>query len=185
MEEQGGEEILFDIEIELRGCLAGEAFTEAGKCKTCEKNFYSVEVFTEPGDCKECPSDKANCDIVDGLAVIAPKKGYWRSSALSDNFIKCLFFGACLGMTEEADPKGSCAKGYQGILCADCEVGYSRTGQFECALCPEPVANVIRICFIMIFVIFGVTMLIKSTLAGAKERKNVTSIYTKILMNHF
>jgi len=28
-------------------------------------------------------------------------------------------------------------------------------------------------------------MLIKSTMAGAKERKNVTSIYTKILMNHF
>ena len=34
-------------------------------------------------------------------------------------------------------------------------------------------------------VVFLIIGLIKSTLAGAKERKNVTSIYTKILMNHF
>jgi len=101
------------MDIELRGCISGEAFTEAGKCTTCEENFYSVEVFTEPGTCKQCPLDKANCDIVDGVSMIGPKAGYWRSSATSDNFMQCLYTPACLGIVEEeADPKGSCAEGY-------------------------------------------------------------------------
>ena len=29
--------------------------------------------------------------------------------------------------------------GYQGILCADCVVGFSRTGSYEWAKCPNPV----------------------------------------------
>jgi hypothetical protein len=42
-----------------------------------------------------------------------------------------------------------------------------------------------RLAAILVVVVGVVIMLIKSTLAGAKERKNVTSIYTKLLMNHF
>ncbi len=30
----------------------------------------------------------------------------------------------------ENNPMGSCDEGFQGILCADCRVGYSRTSSF-------------------------------------------------------
>ena len=74
-EESETEDIAFDVTIELRGCIAGESFSDDGKCVTCAENFYSVEVFTEPGDCKQCPLDKASCEIVDGVAIISPRKG--------------------------------------------------------------------------------------------------------------
>jgi len=83
------------------------------------------------------------------------------------------------------NPQGDCFSGYQGILCADCQVGFSRTGAFECGQCPHPVANTFRLIFIFVVIVLIIIMLIKSMLSGAKERKNVTSIYTKILMNHF
>jgi hypothetical protein len=146
-----------------------------------------VEVYDEPGTCKECPSDKANClkDDETDTNTIGPKSGYWRSSNSSDNFIACLFKPACLGTYNPGDsPMGECLEGYQGILCADCAVGFSRTSGYECGFCPHPVANVFRLGAIMFVAVFVVIFLIKSTLAGAKERKNVTSIYSKILMNH-
>jgi len=63
-------------------------------------------------------------------------------------------------------------------------VGYSRTSGYECGICPKTGVNLLRIGAILFLATFVVVFLIKSTLAGAKERKNVTSIYTKILMNH-
>jgi len=90
-------DISFDIEVQLRGCIAGESYTDSGKCVTCPSNYYSVEVFDEPGDCRECPTDKATCEIVNGTSTIGPKAGYWRSGPTSDNFIPCLYKPACLG----------------------------------------------------------------------------------------
>jgi hypothetical protein len=121
METGGSEDITFDMDISFRGCVAGEAFSEIGKCVTCETGTYSVEVFEEPGTCKECPTDKAECTTANGTNTIGPKYGYWRSSAASDNFIPCLFTAACLGTQPgSTNPKGDCFNGYQGILCADC-----------------------------------------------------------------
>jgi len=34
------------------------------------------------------------------------------------------------------NPKGDCKEGYKGILCADCEPGYSRSSSFDCKKCP-------------------------------------------------
>ena len=176
--------INFPLYMQLRECEVGEAFSKAGKCTPCAQDTeYSVQKFTEPADCEQCPSIRAQCN---GGSDVGPKKGYWRSSAESDDFILCLFFGACTGMNPDgtSPPTGSCAEGYQGILCADCKVGFSRSGSFECGLCPKPLTNILRLAAIFIFVVAVVIMLIKTTLSGAVQRKNVTSIYTKILMNH-
>ena len=81
------------------------------------------------------------------------------------------------------NPNGSCYKGYEGILCDTCSTGYSKSG-LKCAPCPELVPNIIRLSAIGLIVIGGLVYLIRSTLLGAKETKNVTSIYLKILMNH-
>jgi len=70
------------------------------------------------------------------------------------------------------------------MICADCEVGYSRTGNYECSKCPDPFLNVARLLFIFLIAIVVILFLIRSTLKGAVEKKNVTSIYSKILMNH-
>ena len=82
------------------------------------------------------------------------------------------------------NPDGSCATGYQGILCASCQPGYSITGSFTCSLCPNETANVIRLSGILIAAIIIVVFMIRSTLNGALEVRNVTSIYQKIILNH-
>ena len=69
-------------------------------------------------------------------------------------------------------------------MCTECEADYSRNSDYECAKCPDPTKNATRLTFILIAVVIFICWLIRSTLAGAKEKKNVTSIYTKILMNH-
>jgi len=65
-----------------------------------------------------CPTDKAVCY---GGTNVGPSAGHWRTSNYSANFLTCLYKPACLGMIPPANnPKGSCAEGYQGIMCADC-----------------------------------------------------------------
>jgi len=65
-----------------------------------------------------------------------------------------------------------------------CQVGYSSTGSFECGLCPEKSKNILRLGFIGLGAILAVVYLVRSTLNGAKDEKNVTSIYLKIMTNH-
>lgn len=120
-----------------------------------------------------------------GGSDIGPKPGYWRSSTDTDNFIQCLFTAACLGYEEpDNNNLGECFTGYQGILCADCSAGFSRTGEFECSKCPDPIYNIIRLSLVMFAVIGGIVIMIRSTLSGALQRKNIQSVYIKLLMNH-
>jgi len=65
-----------------------------------------------------------------------------------------------------------------------CEYGYSSTGDRECSICPPKGKNITRLFFLCVLCILGVSYLVMSTLKGAKDYKNVTSIYLKILMNH-
>lgn len=138
--------------------------------------------MSQPGSCESCPSEKATCY---GGTNVGPKPGYWRKSNNTSNFIECLVYSACLGMIPpQNDPMGTCATGYQGILCTDCQKGYSRTGDYECSQCPEQSSNIVRLAFIFLIVIFGLVFMIRSTLMGAKNKTNVTSIYLKIVLNH-
>ena len=116
---------------------------------------------------------------------MGPKPGYWRVNNSTYTFIKCLYVPSCLGIVEpDYNPMGTCLEGYGGIMCSDCNIGYSRTGSYECGICPHPVANILRLGAVFFIFIFGIIFLIRSTLKGALEKKNVTSIYTKILFSH-
>jgi len=139
--------------------------------------------MTSPGTCSKCPSDKAICL---GGKKIGPKPGFWRKSNATGFFVECPNYAACLGMiAPDYNPMGSCEIGYEGILCTECKPGYSRSGDFKCGKCPEKVSNIIRLVFIFIIAIGIMVFVIRSTLAGARQRNNVTSIFLKILMNHF
>ena len=85
----------------------------------------------------------------------------------------------------ENNSLGACNTGYQGILCTDCQIGYSRTGTYECSACPEETANAFRIMALAIIMIILLVLLIRSTLQGALEQKNYLSVFIRILMNHF
>eukprot|EP00347_Sterkiella_histriomuscorum_P001991 403369895 len=183
LSEQKRSDFDFRLYVGLRECAVGEQFTSNGKCTECSSgSSYSITQMKSPGNCVTCPTTKAVCY---GGSNIGPKPGYWRKNNYTSTFIKCLYTEACLGMVApDYNPIGSCFDGYQGILCADCQVGYSRTGDYECSICPEESVNIVRISGIILLAIILVVFMIKSTLAGAKDQNNVTSIYTKILMNH-
>jgi hypothetical protein len=82
------------------------------------------------------------------------------------------------------NPEGECEYRYQGVLCSECIKGFSRNSDYECNKCPKTGKNISRLIFIFFAAVILVSFLIRSTLDGAKEKKNVNSIYTKILMNH-
>ena len=113
--------------------------------------------------------------------------GYWRSSNRSDNFIECLHTPACEGYDRVyfTDNTGNCSEGYSGKLCADCQVEYSRAGKHQCSKCPNPFVNVIRLIFITIGYLVWLVIMVKSTLSGALNKKDIQSVYIKILVNHF
>eukprot|EP00347_Sterkiella_histriomuscorum_P016469 403353061 len=177
----------YNFFVKLRECIVGEYFTQVGKCIYCEANVgFSLIKMTSPGDCEECPVERAYCE---GGANLGPRPGYWRRTNSSSNFIKCMNPSACLGWfpldLTTYQPLGQCADGYQGILCAQCKAGYSSTGNFQCGKCPGMAQNIIIMMLIIIGVGLMFVMMVRSTLAGALEKKNAVSIYMKILMNHF
>eukprot|EP00347_Sterkiella_histriomuscorum_P006984 403350694 len=172
----------FNIQINLRECLLGEQFTVAGKCQLCIES-YSLEKQTSPGSCNACPTQKASCL---GGSKIYPKSGYWRKSNETATIIRCLYPEACLGTQDDTQtPLGECLHGYQGILCSDCQEGFSRSGENKCSKCPEKAINIVRIIFIILGVIALIIFLVRSTLNSAQNKHNITNIYSKILLNHF
>eukprot|EP00347_Sterkiella_histriomuscorum_P012942 403366626 len=171
-----------DLLISLRECQIGEQFTIAGKCEECQ-NSFSLDLQNSPGSCKTCPYDKAICS---GGSKIYPLPGYWRKSNTTSTIIACMYLQACLGtQNEQQSAQGECALGYQGVLCADCQTGFSRSGEFRCSQCPERILNIVRLSFIVAGVFFLFVFLIRSTLNSASDKNNITNIYFKILINHF
>ena len=84
----------------------------------------------------------------------------------------------------EFNPIGKCDKHYRGVLCASCEANYTKNSNFECNKCPSKVKNIARLVAIFVIAIGIIVFIIRSTLIGAKEKKNINSIYIKILLNH-
>ena len=171
------------VTISLRSWVAGESYTTTGAWIQCKgPDYYSLSTQNTPGNCLSWQKSKMYCY---GGSNVGPQPGFWRSSTTSDNFISWLYSAAWLGYVSPSNNNlGEWYTGYQGILCADCVVGFSRTGSYEWAKCPNPVWNVIRLILVFIAIIIGITFMIRSTLAGALQKKNVQSVYIKLLMNH-
>ena len=121
-----------------------------------------------------------------GGSDIGPKPGYWRSHNKTDNFIDCLHPPACRGYDKVkfTDNTGNCSQGYTGKLWADCQVNFSRSGSYQCSKCPNTAINIIRLLLIAIGYIIWLVIMVKSTLSGALNKKDIQSVYIKILVNH-
>ena len=79
---------------------------------------------------------------------------------------------------------GICAKGYQGILCADCEFGYRKSG-FKCNQCPKLSSNLTLLIFLGLAMLLFIALLVRSTLTSVAVQKPLYSVYYKIAMTHF
>ena len=168
--------------VSLRVCQIGEAFLDSGVWEKWTANIsYSLTTMNSSGTWKTCQASKMYWY---GGSDVGPKPGYWRSSNTTDNFISCLYSSAWLGNILPNNYTGKWFTGYQGILWSDWEVGFSRTGNYKWSQWPNPIWNVIRLTLIMLLVLFILIVIIRSTFAGASQRKNLRSVYIKILMNH-
>jgi hypothetical protein len=83
-----------NITTSIRKCVAGEELTVDNRCVACPPGFYQYFDPEKVTPCKQCPKD-ANCSS--GKAMVYPKPGYWRSTNISENFIKCPNQAVCLG----------------------------------------------------------------------------------------
>ena len=126
------------LKIQMRKCNEGEAFLSTGECEECREGRYLWETqISNPTDCRPCPHNA----ICFGGKQIGPKAGFWRSGPHSLEFFSCLNSAACLGAVERTEFKGRCAPDYQGVMCSQCEPGYSRNSRFECSRCPSLAVN--------------------------------------------
>ena len=132
------------VSISLRTWITGESFSTNGACvQWTSPDYYSLTNQTSPGSWKSWQTQKMYCK---GGSDVGPKPGYWRSSLSTDNFIAWLYSGACLGYVSPSNNKlGEWFTGYQGVLCADWTIGFSRTSDYEWGACPNAVWNVIRL----------------------------------------
>jgi hypothetical protein len=172
-----------EFTFNLRKCLSGESFSETGAWAEWESDSeYLIGVKTSPTSCIPCPTLYAKCL---GGSTIVPKAGYWRSSSDTDEILECFNIDACNGYTEEnQDLLGGWATGYQGTMWADCKPKYSRTGDYQCGKCPDNVLNIIRITGFLLLMILILFILVKFTIQGANNKRNVLAVYNRILVNH-
>ena len=64
------------------------------RCEVCKSEVeYLISEAETRTPCIPCPTDKAVCF---GGNEIGPRKGFWRESALSDDFLRCFSKEACL-----------------------------------------------------------------------------------------
>ena len=109
----------------------------------CKEGTYTLKGPFEAQSCQTCP-EELECL---GGNMILPHKGYWKSSAISDNIVKCSSDEACMyyyysiivnfylnrggrlsiNGRMEISLTGFCGKGYQGIACSACEPYYIRS----------------------------------------------------------
>ena len=167
------------VSISLRNWIAGESFSSTGACIQCKgPDYYSLATQSSPGSCKDWQKQKMYWY---GGSDIGPKPGYWRSSVTTDNFIACLYSAAWLGYVSPSNNNlGECFTGYQGIIWGDWQVGFSKTSNYQWDRCPDPTWNIIRLLLVFIAVVIGIVIIIiRSTLAGALQRKNIQSVYIK------
>ena len=165
--------------VTARACVEGEQYTEDLSCKPCGAQYYLYEAQNSPGQCKDCDPN-AFCY---GMNITAPKPGYWRSTATGEEFTPCIRPESCEGGSERL-PLGICATGYKGILCNDCDEGYSRAG-LECSLCPGAALNIVIFSALIIGLILVIALMVKSTLGGVETTKPLYQVYLKIFLNHF
>ena len=109
----------------VRGCaqIPNSIADDDGNC-ACTASFYLKTNNDFSQTCEICPLG-ADCSVAGSTLTKMPMKpGYWRSSNLSLEVLKCPAFEACSG--NQSEDRGLCAEGNRGPLCMICEPGYYR-----------------------------------------------------------
>ena len=92
---------------------------------------------TPTGVCKACIDlnlpEGVNCDNDSGLTLntLTLKDGFWRSSAKSDNIVKCEITASCT----HASPSDNCTIGHTGPICSVCMEGFNKDAVGVCKPC--------------------------------------------------
>ena len=114
-------------------------------------------------------------------------EGFWRRTANSTKVIECPSEKACLGgfVDKELFPV-KCLDGHSGFLCSSCTiengVKYERVAEFQCAKCPDPVLNAIRV--VGVVIIAFVFLLILISINIKKRKESQMSILLRIFTNY-
>ena len=166
--------------IFARQCDEGESYGSALTCLPCNAGSKLYKPQDEPGSCEPC----LETETCYGSNSTAPLPEYWRSSAVSENYIKCFNPDACLG-GNDTTPMGTCAEGYDGVLCANCVGRYSRGDSFECNECSSPEVNIFFSCIKFIFCMAYIIILVRITVSGTSKRNPMVPVYLRIFLDHF
>jgi len=102
---------------------------------------------------------------------------------LSSLHVRNLAFTLFSGNNPPNDPRGDCFEGYQGILCSDCEKGFTKSGT-KCKKCPSSFANVVRLLLFAFVVVIIAIIFVGATLRGAQDSRNYQPVYFKIIVSH-
>ncbi|TNV88103.1 hypothetical protein FGO68_gene7380 [Halteria grandinella] len=173
-----------NISISVEPCKLGEELIQNGRCKACGEGYYLLISPTEPTQCLKCQELVSQCP---GGSELYPLAGYWRSSNSTDEFLQCINTAACLSKDDRYNnSQGQCASEYQGILCANCKQGFSKTyASNECLKCPSQINNILLIVGTLILLILIVIILVRSNLSTTSvKEKNYLPVFFRILLNH-
>jgi hypothetical protein len=127
-------------------CDAGFYWTSAGVCVWCPYGTYRLlnATHTDDVECRPCPAEPGyDCP---GGDVVRPLPHYWmpdythadyasKFSATPPEMKWCPDFRACPGCSF------GCSPGYQGLLCSQCEAGFSSPTPFKCMPCGNTAAR--------------------------------------------
>ncbi|KAI9138996.1 hypothetical protein BKA69DRAFT_1088497, partial [Paraphysoderma sedebokerense] len=141
----------------------GPANTSSQPCDVeftvdCPQSNY-LNIFNSSGNiCVPCPSG-AICSI-DGRFDPYATRGFWRSP--NDNYLPCAPDIACPGAQN-----GTCAEGYKGIRCAQCEFGYYKLNN-RCLKCNENAQQSTILILLTVFVgAIALLILSRAQMSGA------------------
>lgn len=165
-------EVPITIPVRMANCPIGWVLSER-VCVKCPRGQYSFNPLDAA--CLVC-STGMECN---GGADVGVLGGYWRSGNFTDSVYKCTSEENCLG----GEGIGKCTDGNTGRLCAVCDEGWVRTGQFACSQCSDPtqalVIGVLGGSALLVFLL----LLVYTSIKYARRNAKTTAVLLRILLN--
>jgi predicted outer membrane repeat protein len=165
-------------------CHSNSLSVNATEC-LCQIGYYEVSSSSSVS-CDTCPTG-ADCTVIGTeKSSVLPLEGYWPAlNSLNSEFLTCLN-DACLGSSPAGGRSLSspiCTEGYTGHLCSECDVGFGRTGEYDCTACPSQSVNRARLAGAAIAIVVVCAGFIYSTIKSALQKKGLHAILLKILLS--
>lgn len=120
----------------LSASIDGETFCSTQIRMKCPMLEYETPFSDPVGECVGCV-EGVICDSPGSvLSTLQLEVGYWRPGPTSVNVWQCIHPRACIGGTGENNTY--CRRGYDGPLCAVCEMYYFRSwSSGQCVRCAD------------------------------------------------